>query len=177
MSDRRLQITFAPISLKDLDRLSVEALVLAPFVEDLPLRSAAGFCDWRLNGRISQQLQSGWFSSQQQEVLWMNSHGRIAAPWVLIMGQGSRQEMDLGLFSTFLQQTMAVLAKAKIRNFAIELPGVDPGPLEAPQALTLFYQTALSVLGNSELTVLCPYPHFAEVAREVAGDVDQVTIC
>jgi len=63
----KLVVKTLPVCLESLDRLSVDVLVLGPFEGERPLRGTAGYCDWRLNGRLSRMLMNQSLCNGQTE--------------------------------------------------------------------------------------------------------------
>ena len=171
-----LSLKTIPIGLTSLDTLDADVLVLSPFGDERPLRGSAGFCDWRLNGRLSRLVQAGWFKSQPREVLLMDTCRRIGTRWILLFGQGLRNGMTLDLFQQNLQRTANTLKKARFLNFAIELPGVDPGPLSVPQAVSAFLDIFATDLKQAKVTLLSPYQRFIEMVDEIAGEDERISI-
>lgn len=176
MTGARLKISCALNGLDTLDGLSVETLVLAPFRDERPLRGAAGFCDWRLNGRISRLLLSGWFACKPREVLLMDTGNRIGPSSLFLFGQGQRMTMDLTSFRRSMDRILGTLQKAGRDSLAIDLPGVDPGPLAAPQAISTFMEAVLSAEDISRITLLAPHSRFCEFVGDCVGDDDRVEL-
>ncbi len=161
----------SPSGLETLDKLSVDALVLMPFADDQPLKGTAGFCDWRLNGRLSRIIQSGSFTAKPLEVLLTNTQGKIGTERIFLFGQGMRKEMDLEVFEKRIQEVLATIKKARINSYALELPGTHPGPLSFPQVMPAFLDVVTSFLPDTTLTLLCPAPKNVElISKIVAGD-------
>ncbi len=169
-------ISCAQVGLSALDELQVDALVLMPFKDEHPLKGAAGFCDWRLNGRVSSLFLSDWYQAQARDVLMMDTCGRIGSKWVFLFGQGKRYGMDLTIFRRNIRRMLETLKKADIRSMALELPGIDPGPLSAPEAVAAFLDEAREIYRGSKITLLAPYPRFTEFVHQVAADFDDVEI-
>ena len=66
---KKLGVKTLPLSLESLDRMSVDVLVLGPFEGERPLKGASGYCDWRLNGRLSQMLVDESFQGKPRDVV------------------------------------------------------------------------------------------------------------
>lgn len=163
-----VEISCRPVGLDSLDRMDVDALVLAPFQDERPLRGAAGYSDWRLNGRLSRMILAGGFEARDREVLLTDTLGRIGTPRVFLFGQGERYAMDLTRFQRSVERVLQTLDRARMRSYAIELPGVDPGPVSVPQAISAFLEAAAGHPGT-RVELLVPYPRFAELVSEIAA--------
>ncbi len=171
-----LGICCTQVGLAALDDLQVDALVLMPFKDERPLKGAAGYCDWRLNGRVSSLFLSGWYRAQPRDVLMMDTCGRIGSRWVFLFGQGKRYGMDLTIFRRNIRRMLETVKKADMQSLALELPGVDPGPLSAPEAVAAFLDEARAIYRGAKITLLSPFPRFSEFVHQVAADFDDVEI-
>lgn len=171
-----LSVGSVQLGLRALDGLQVDALVLMPFKDERPLKAAAGFCDWRLNGRVSTLFESGWYEARPRDVLMMDTCGRIGSKWVFLFGQGQRYGMDLTTFRRRVKRMLETVKKADMHSLALELPGVDPGPLSAPEALAVFLDEARQIFRGKRITLLSPFPRFTEFIQQVAADLDDVAL-
>jgi hypothetical protein len=171
-----MQVRCAQVGLDTLDKMSVDALVLAPFSDDIPLKGAAGYCDWRMNGRLSRLLESGMFSCKPKEVLLTNTQDLIGCERVFLFGQGKRYGMDLTIFQRSMGRVIEVVKKALMGSYAIELPGVDPGPLSVPQAISAFLDAAATIYPEGKITLISPYPRFSELAAEITADDKRIDL-
>ncbi len=169
-------LRFEPLELAALDRLEVDLLVLMPCREDRPLVGAAGWCDWRLCGRLSRLIEDGWYQSRRHELLLTDCAGRIGAPRVLLLGQGSRSALDLTALKRSAARLADVLRRAGWLSFACEVPGVEPGPLSAPEAVSAFLGELVSQLPGRRLVLFCPHRRFQEYAEEAARDLPGVRL-
>lgn len=97
-----------------LDQFAGELLILPVFQEDRPLPGAAGLADWRLNGFLSRQLQSGAFAAEADETLLTTSQGRLPCGWVLLYGLGMRRQATRATFFSLLKGTLRTLEKMGI---------------------------------------------------------------
>lgn len=169
MTQTLLSLVCRPFSLESLDNLSVEALALTLFEDDRPLKGAAGFCDWRLNGRLSHMLQAGSFIGKPMEVMLTNTRKKIGTDRIFLFGQGTRKDMNLELFENRIHDLLYTIKKAHLTSFAIELPGLHPGPLSLPQAIPTFLDVATSLMPETEVTLLCPLQKGVNLVAEIAS--------
>lgn len=171
-----LRLRLEPLELSALDRLDTEALVLMPCREDRPLVGAAGWCDWRLCGRLSRLIEEGWYQPRRHEALLTDSAGRIGPPRVLLLGQGSRSALDATALRRSAQHLAEVIRRAGWQSLACEIPGVEPGPLSAPEALSAFLGELADRLPGRSVVLFCPHRRFQEFAEEVARDLPGVRL-
>ena len=172
----KLAVKTLPVSLESLDRLSVDVLVLGPFEGERPLRGAAGYCDWRLNGRLSQMLTDQSFEGKPRDVVLTDTGDRIGSPRVLLFGQGKRISLDLTMFKRRVRKMIVDVKKAKFESYAIELPGVDPGPLHPEQAINEFLDAAATIFREGAVTLLSHSTRFSEQISEAAKHDDRITL-
>jgi hypothetical protein len=91
VGEARLRLGAAP---GPIDRADVDIAVVTFFQEERPLRGAAGRADWRLCGAVSRLIQRGKLSGAWGEAALIPSTGGLRSRWVLVLGLGSRHELD-----------------------------------------------------------------------------------
>ncbi|MBN2498403.1 MAG: hypothetical protein JXR96_27680 [Deltaproteobacteria bacterium] len=169
MSPAKLDLRAALSRLEGLDGLESPSILLGAFEEDRPLCGACGYCDWRLNGRLSALVRDYGFRCQTGEVVLTDTAGRLPAERILIFGLGSRTEMDLEGFRRALGHMLQVSHKAGLDDLAIELPGAEAGLIEEQQAIEVLLELACERCPGGRITVLCPSRRFADLLAECAG--------
>lgn len=168
MAKARLDLGAEIFSLEALDHLQADVLLLGVFDDDRPLKGAAGYCDWRLNGRLSRMLQSGSFKSQADEVLLTDTAGRIPVPRVLLFGLGPRQALDLAAFRSVVRMMLVTAKKMGSSHLAMEMPGVNPGPLDPRQGLDALLKVAHNAYPACRITLMVADRRNHELAEEEA---------
>lgn len=73
-------------------RIPAHLWVLPFFKGERPLRGYASAVDWKLAGRISAWLKSGWLTGDLRERLWLPTGGRLMAQELLFCGLGEPAE-------------------------------------------------------------------------------------
>jgi hypothetical protein len=118
---------------------SVDALALAFFTDERPLRGAAGLCDWRLSGRLSRLVKKGKLNGRHGETTLLSMCERkLAFPRVLLFGLGDSSQFDETRFRSEVRHIRAVLARAGIGCYAIQPPGRATGLIAPRRALELW---------------------------------------
>ena len=173
---RSLALSTMGVSLASLDRLRADVLVVNLFEEDRPLRGTAGYCDWRLCGRISGLIQEDAFGCRRGEVLLTDTGRRIGAERVLLFGQGMRNQFDRISFIQTVDLMLRVLTKACLTHIALELPFVEASSIPAAEAFRLFFERAVVALPSADVILLGPQPLFSELATELAAREQSVTL-
>ena len=137
-----------------MDGLNVEALAFGVCADERPLRNTAGYCDWRLNGRLSGLLLDGIFSAELEETLLTDTNGRIGPARILLFGLGMRAKLDLPTARLALRHMLVTAKKARFQSLGLELPGLHDH--KNPPELV---KTALDVAGKAhpkaQLVFLC----------------------
>lgn len=72
------------------ERVDTELAVAGFFLDERPLRGAAGRADWRLCGAVSDLIVLGRLRGKLGEALLVPSYGRLGAERVLLLGLGRR---------------------------------------------------------------------------------------
>lgn len=161
-----MELRFAPLDLPSLDALKTEVLCLTLFGDERPPRGALGLVDWRLCGRLSRLLAHGEFTGGFEQALLMPPPaGRIAAERLLIVGAGSRAELDLPRWTSFVQGLVERLRKLRVRTAAVALPHASLPWLSAAQAIDVWLEAAKRGAEGLDEVVLVD-THDARLAME-----------
>lgn len=121
------------------DQLPADVLCVGVFVDDRPLRGAAGLLDWRLAGRISRLIKAGRFSGVTGEALLLPPPGnRLPFKRLLLMGLGRSSEFDQVRYRTEVRRMVEVLAGLAVARWVVEPPGRATGLITPRRALELW---------------------------------------
>jgi hypothetical protein len=82
------------LSPRPLERTEAEVAVVGFFTDERPLRGGAARADWRLCGGLSRRIESGELSGKSGEALLIATGRALAAPRLLLVGLGDRQDFD-----------------------------------------------------------------------------------
>lgn len=161
-----MELRFAPLDLPSLDALKTEVLCLTLFCDERPPRGALGLVDWRLCGRLSRLLVGEQFTGGFEEALLMPPPaGRLAAERLLIVGAGSRAELDLPRMTTFVAGLFSRLRKLRVRTAAVALPHASLPWLSAAHAIDVWLEAAKHGAEGLDEVVLVD-THEAQLAME-----------
>jgi hypothetical protein len=78
------------------ERIEADLAVAGFFLDERPIRGAAGRADWRLCGVVSELLENGRLRGKVGEATLVPSMGRLAAHRVLLLGLGRRSSFRVG---------------------------------------------------------------------------------
>jgi hypothetical protein len=140
-----VELRFLPPELRHLDDANVELCACTIWSDERPMRGFAGLLDWRLGGRLSALLKSGFLSGDAGETLLVQGKPHLPFEKVLVLGLGKRSAFGDGTFRRTVVRIARALEGMRVRRAVVELPGRACGAIEPEQAITL----ALDCLGAS----------------------------
>ncbi len=131
-----------------------ETLVLPFFIDERPLRGAAGLCDWRLCGRLSLLLQSSRVGGKWQETTLYPPGKRL--PWkrLLLVGLGGGDRFDEKAARDACRLIADKMARLGQARYALVPPGRSTGRLSARRALELYLDEAAKIPIGGDLVVV-----------------------
>lgn len=163
-SGRRRMMRVLRAGLETLDRLTADVLIAGVASDERPLRGAAGYCDWRLNGRLSASLLAERFSGRPGETLLSDTNRRLGPPRVLLIGLGPRDELEEPAVRKAVRRMLVVAKKARFERLALEPPGC--GVLDAERAVAIAIEVARKAAEGAQLTLLCPDDDCLEALKQ-----------
>jgi Cytosol aminopeptidase family, N-terminal domain len=132
-----VELYFLPPEPRRLDEANVELCACGIWNDERPMRGLAGLLDWRLGGRLSALLKSGFLAGEIGESLLVPGKPQVTFEKVLIVGLGSRSGFGDVAFSKSVARITNALEGMRVRRAVIELPGRASGAIEPEQAITL----------------------------------------
>lgn len=118
-----MELRFATPDLPSLDTIGQELLVVSVFSDERPPHGVAGLFDWRSAGLVSRMIQSGFFRAELGEILLTQGGPALPFDKVLLLGAGSADQFDEGVFCGLLKRTVRTVERLSVRNVVTELPG------------------------------------------------------
>ncbi|TPV94012.1 MAG: hypothetical protein B7733_17680 [Myxococcales bacterium FL481] len=106
----------------DGDEAPPELLVVPVFVDERPLLGMAGFLDWRLCGRLSALLRSGFGTAERGERVLLAGHGKIPFPRVVLLGAGPSDEFDQPAAESMARQAVDLGGALRAATLAVAVP-------------------------------------------------------
>ena len=132
-----MDIRFLPPDLRRLDEANVEVCACTIWRDVRPVRGLAGLADWRLGGRVSALLASGFMGGDAGEVLLLQGKPHLPFEKVLVVGAGPRGAFGADVFRDVLLRIVQALTGLRIRRAVVELPGRADGLVDPEQAIGL----------------------------------------
>jgi hypothetical protein len=140
-----MDLRFLPPEPRRLDEASAEVCACTIWSDERPVRGFAGLLDWRLGGRLSALLKSGFLRGERGEVLLVPGRPHVPFEKVLVVGLGTRSGFGQSAFRQAVELIARSLEGMRVRRAVIELPGRATGAIEPEQAIAL----TLECVGSS----------------------------
>lgn len=153
-----MEVRFVAPHLNHLDELDSELLFAAVFEDERPAYGVAGLCDWRLGGRISRILASGFFSGALGEVLLVPGRPKTTFDKICLFGAGSRQAFDEHIYLRLVQRMLQAMVDLRARGGVVELPGRHLGLVAPERAAEIALEEAERYAADVDVWVLVEGP-------------------
>jgi hypothetical protein len=140
-----MDLRFLAPELRRLDTANVELCACSIWSDERPVCGFAGLLDWRLGGRISALLKSGFIRGDARETVLIPGKPHVPFEKVLIVGLGARGDFGEASFRAAVLHIATALESLRIRKAVVELPGRASGAIEPEAAITL----TLECVGSS----------------------------
>ena len=137
-----MAVHFLGADLARWDACSADALVLSFFVDERPLRGAAGLADWRLGGRLSRMIQRERLSGRRGETMMLPPGRRLGFGRIILFGLGDAKNFGEDVFRQHVRWIRDVAARAGASHYALQPPGRSRGLIGARRALELWLDEA-----------------------------------
>jgi hypothetical protein len=119
-------------------------LVATTLEDERPPHGVAGLIDWRLSGRVSQLMLSGFATGKLDEVLLLAGKPQMPFDKLLLFGAGPRADFGERVFRHVLERILNTLEGLRARAAVVELPGRHFGGITAEQAAAILLESAAS---------------------------------
>jgi hypothetical protein len=130
-------LSVLPLDLARWDEAAHDCLVLPVFKDDRPLRGAAGLVDWRLGGRLSRLIKGDKASAEAGETMLLPPGRRLRFSKLLWFGLGDAKGYSDERFKHDLAWILDVVARAGVKDWALQAPGRASGVIGARRAVEL----------------------------------------
>ncbi|MBI3204785.1 MAG: leucyl aminopeptidase [Myxococcales bacterium] len=158
-----MDLRFVSRHLRRLDLAATEVL-LAPLSEDeRPPHGVAGLVDWRLGGRLSQLLASGYATGKVGEVLLMPGKPKLPFDKLVFFGSGPQSAFGEKTFRRVIESMLTTLEGLRVRSAVVELPGRHFDAIPAELAADILLEQAASRPEHDVWTLVEP----AEAQRSI----------
>lgn len=165
-----MPITLLPLDLARWDEHDRDTLVVSTFVDERPLRGAAGLTDWRLCGKLSRLIKSERQSGVRGETLLLPPGRRLRWKRLLWFGLGGSPGYPEERFKADIAWILEVAAKAGAKDLALQAPGRATGIIGARRALELILDLVPDALPIALIEDPAGQKDVAELLRHSRGE-------
>jgi hypothetical protein len=137
-----MDLRFTQPHLRKLDLSGTEVLVCALAPGERPPRGVAGLCDYRMGGRISKLVASGFATGALGEVLLVPGRPRLPFDKILLFGVGAPRDFSELVFRAVVSKVLGTLEGLRARTAVVELPGRHFEGISAERAADILLEIA-----------------------------------
>ncbi len=149
-----MEVRFVAPHLNHLDELDSELLFAAVFEDERPAHGVAGLCDWRLGGRISKILASGFFTGALGDVILVPGRPKTTFDKICLFGAGARKTFDEAIYVRLVQRMLRAMVDLRARGGVVELPGRHLGLVAPERAVEIALAEAAPHAADVDVWVL-----------------------
>lgn len=137
-----MDLRFVTRDLRRLDLAATEVLLATLAEDERPPHGVAGLVDWRLAGRVSQLLASGWATGAVGEVLLIPGKPKLPFDKVVFFGCGPRAAFGEKTYRRVVETMLGTLEGLRVRSAVVELPGRHFDAIPAERAADILLEQA-----------------------------------
>jgi hypothetical protein len=137
-----LDLRFTTPELRKLDQLGTEVIVSTLASDERPPHGVSGLLDFRLAGRISRLIESGFATGRVGEVLLVPGKPKLPFDKLLLFGIGKQTEFNDPVFRTVLDKILRTLEGLRARTAVVELPGRHFDAISPERAADILLESA-----------------------------------
>ncbi len=137
-----MDLRFTTPNLRRLDLSGTEVLVAALAEGERPPHGVAGLVDYRLSGRVSRLIESGFARGTRGEVLLVPGKPKLPFDKVILLGIGPQAAFSEQAFREAIERILATLEGLRARSAVVELPGRHFGAILPDRAADLLLELA-----------------------------------
>lgn len=127
-------------SLAELDALESEVLACTVWRDVRPCDGVAALCDWRLAGKISTLMRTGFFDGEVGEVVMLPGRPRLSFDKILLFGAGSRERFDESRYLDVMEHMLDCIQGLASRIAVVQLPGRQADLVKAERAADMLLE-------------------------------------
>jgi Cytosol aminopeptidase family, N-terminal domain len=135
-----VELHFASPRLDELDALESEVLACSVWQDVRPCDGVAGLCDWRLAGKISALMRSGFVAGKPGEVVMLPGRPQLSFDKILLFGAGPRDGFDEGRFLSVMHHMLECIQGLASRIAVVQLPGRQSNLIKAERAADMLLE-------------------------------------
>ena len=164
-----MDLRFITPQLRKLDLAGTEVLVACLAEDERPPHGVAGLVDWRLAGRVSNLIQSGFATGSPGEVVLVPGKPKLPFDKVVLFGVGARSEFNERVFRLIVEKMLRTLEGLCARTAVVQLPGRHFDAIQPERAADILLESAGGRQEHDVWTLVEP----AEAQRAVTAHMIQ----
>jgi len=137
-----LELRFTTPDLRKLDLLGTEVVVSTVAADERPPHGVTGLLDFRLAGKISRLIKSGFASGKVGEVLLLPGKPKLPFDKIVLFGIGKQSEFNDPVFRAVLDKMLRTLEGLRARTAVVELPGRHFDAISPERAADILLESA-----------------------------------
>lgn len=165
-----MDLRFVTPDLRSLDLAGTEVLAVGLAQGERPPHGVSGLVDWRLAGRVSELIRSGYVEGSVGEVLLIPGRPKLAFDKIVFFGIGFGSAFNETVYATVSGRLLATLEGLKVRSAVVELPGRHLDALAPERAVELLLERATGRHEHELWTLIEPLPAQRAIRRFLEKD-------
>jgi hypothetical protein len=137
-----MEMRFVPRDTRRMEDAAAEVCACTIWSDERPVRGFAGQLDWRMGGRLSAMLKSGFMRGERGELLLVPGRPHVPFEKVVVLGLGPRTGFGDGAFRDALAHIARTLEGMRVRRAVVELPGRGADAIDPEHAMELALEAA-----------------------------------
>lgn len=137
-----MDLRFTTPELRKLDLLGTEVIVSTLASDERPPHGVSGLLDFRLAGRISRLIESGFATGRVGEVVLVPGKPKLPFDKLLLFGIGKQTEFNDPVFRAVLDKILRTLEGLRARTAVVELPGRHFDAISPERAADILLESA-----------------------------------
>lgn len=137
-----MDLRFTTPELRKLDLLGTEVVASTLASDERPPHGLTGLLDFRLAGRISRLIHSGFATGTVGEVLLVPGKPKLPFDKIVLFGIGKRSEFNDPVFHAVLNKMLRTLSGLRARTAVVELPGRHFDAISPERAADVLLESA-----------------------------------
>jgi hypothetical protein len=137
-----LDLRFTTPELRKLDLVGTEVIVSTLASDERPPHGVTGLLDFRLAGRISKLIQSGFATGRVGEVVLVPGKPKLPFDKLLLFGIGRQLDFNDPVFRAVLDKMLRTLEGLRVRSAVVELPGRHFDAISPERAADILLESA-----------------------------------
>ena len=137
-----MDLRFATPELRKLDLLGTEVIVSTLASDERPPHGLTGLLDFRLAGRISRLIQSGFAAGKVGEVVLVPGKPKLPFDKIVLFGIGKQSEFNDPVFRAVIDKMLRTMEGLRARSAVVELPGRHFDAISPERAADILLEAA-----------------------------------